>query len=44
VRTALLDVDAVLRGWRASLPAPTPVPAPQPEPPAARRRWSWRRR
>jgi hypothetical protein len=38
VRTALLDVEAVVQGWRASLPPP-PAPAPEPARPARRRRW-----
>lgn len=42
VRTALLDVDAVVRGWQAARPAPDPPPV-QPAEKASRRRWSWRR-
>ena len=41
VRTALLDVEQVVAGWRASLPPPPPEPAPVERP--VRRRW-WRRR
>ena len=40
-RTALLDVEAVVRTWRASLPLPA-VPTLPPRPPAPKRRW-WRR-
>lgn len=38
VRTALLDVEAVVAAWRAALPPP-PAPAPPPPAAVARRRW-----
>ena len=44
VRTALVDVDAVVAAWRDAVTPPAPSPQPAVAPTRGRGRWWWRRR